>query len=135
MDAEAAPISSGETTRRLVQECWRLEEVAQHYREFLARYRPLARWLQQHTPDPETAFIARTLLIHDYRRVLLQDTALPDSLLPSAWPAEEALALTSRAYRALSVPSMTYITSALESESAVMPACEASFHQRFKSIE
>ncbi len=132
MDAESAPVSSGQTTRKLVHECWRLDEVADHYREFLKRFAPLVKWLNGNEPAPATAFIARTLLIHNYRRVLLEDTALPEALLPPAWPGLEALAVTCEAYQALAAPSMRYITTEMESGNGPMPSCTADFYRRLK---
>ena len=68
--------------------------VASGYREFLAQFRPLDKWLQRRPElDPQTAFAARILLIHDYRRILLQDTHLPEALLPPEWPGAEVLQL------------------------------------------
>lgn len=131
MEAETAPISAGQTTLRLVRDCWHLDEVAERYRGFLKMYTPLARWLQRNEPDPKSAFTARTLLIHDYRRILLQDTALPEALLPAGWPGAEARALTGSAYRALAAPSIAYITGELESGKGSMPPCVAGFYKRF----
>lgn len=130
-DAKSIPSVSGNAKRALVDECWKLDEVAKRYDEFLARYKPLGRWLQNNEPAPDTAFIARTLLLHDYRRVVLQGTALHDSLLPPAWPGAEARSLTGKAYRSLATPSMEYITSELEGGNGKLPPAPTSFRERF----
>lgn len=131
MNAESAALSSGQTTRRLVHDCWKLDDVVKRYEEYLKRYRPLGRWLQKHKPEPDAAFIARTLLLHDYRRVLLQDTALPGALLPPSWPGAEARALTSSAYHALAGPSMQYITAKLEGGNGKLHKVAPDFDKRF----
>ena len=41
----------------------------------------------------------RTLLIHEYRRVLLRDPRLPAALLPLDWPGAAAFALCRDFYR------------------------------------
>ncbi len=44
---------------------------------------------------------ARTLLIHDWRRIVLRDPGLPAALLPQDWPGEAARHLTASIYGAL----------------------------------
>ena len=45
--------------------------------------------------------VARTLLIHEFRRVVLRDPHLPDTLLPARWPGHEAHRLCARVYHAV----------------------------------
>lgn len=132
MEAETSELTPFPLIRQLVHERWKLEEVADAYREFLRRFRPLLRLLQAPRPlAPESAFIARTLLIHDFRRVLLRDTPLPEELLPPVWPGGEAMKLTSQLYRALSEPSIEYITTRLEAGNGLMPGSRDSIGKRF----
>ena len=75
------------------------------WRAFLRRFGPLAADLSgRPTVDPEHAFLARTLLVHAYRRVVLREPELPAELWPSAWIGEEAYAVAAACYRALSGP-------------------------------
>ncbi len=135
MEAESGALTSFAVVRKLVQESWKLDQVAQAYREFLAGFRPLARWLKgSRAVDAESAFIARTLLIHDYRRVLLRDTPLPEELLPPAWPGGEAMKLTGQLYLALAQPSIGYITTQLQADGGLMPGPKASFRDRFAPV-
>jgi phenylacetic acid degradation operon negative regulatory protein len=135
MEADSSDLSSEQVLRRLVQECWQLDEVAHGYRHFLAHFKPLHQWLLRHPePEPQAAFIARTLLVHDYRRILLQDTHLPEALLPPGWPGERVLQLTGAAYRALAEPSVAYITRELESGNGRMPPPVDAFWSRFQSL-
>ena len=133
LDAQTAAISSTQLVRKLVHDNWQLEVVAQSYREFLKRYKPLLKWSQRRQ-TPEAAFVARTLLIHDYRRILLNDTPLPDELLPSAWPGAEALQLTGVVYKALAHSSVDYIYAELESGNGSMPKVDTQFWNRFERI-
>ena len=135
LNASTSPLSSKQLERKLVHDSWELAHVAQGYRDFLKRYKPLLKWSQRNqTPSPETAFVARTLVIHDYRRILLHDTPLPDELLPPAWPGAEALNLTSAVYKALAEPSIEYITAELEPGNGPMPEADRSFWGRFERI-
>ncbi|MFD2816396.1 PaaX family transcriptional regulator C-terminal domain-containing protein [Paracoccus aerius] len=52
--------------------------------------------------SPEDALIARLLLVHLYRGVLLRDPGLPAEALPADWPGHAAQALFSDLYPALS---------------------------------
>lgn len=135
MEADSSELCSGTVLRKMVHDCWQLEQVARGYKEFLAHFKPLAGWLQCHPElPPETAFITRTLLIQDYRRLLLQDTHLPDALLPPEWPGADAMRMAGQAYRLLADSSVGYITSALESGNGPMPKPVASFHKRFARV-
>lgn len=132
MEANTSEISPARLVRDMVYDCWTLEEVARGYADFLKRYKPLLKWLKSKAEiAPDTAFIARTLLIHDYRRLLLRDTRLPDELLPSAWPGVEARNLTGSAYNCLAHSSAAYIVKELEGEDGPMPAADKGFRLRF----
>jgi phenylacetic acid degradation operon negative regulatory protein len=135
LEADTAPTTSFKTVKGMVQESWKLREVALAYREFIARYRPLQKFLATEKGiAPQAAFIARTLLIHDYRRVLLRDTPLPDELLPPAWPGEEAKLVTAGIYHALAEPSLAYIRGSLLGENGALPEPREDFHQRFSAL-
>lgn len=134
-DAKSSLLSSQKRERELVHDSWELEHVSQGYKTFLQRYKPLLKWSQQSKPpSPESAYVVRTLLIHDYRRVLLHDTPLPNELLPKNWPGAKALRLTGTVYKALASASMQYITQNLETKSGSMPAADVSFKVRFAGI-
>jgi phenylacetic acid degradation operon negative regulatory protein len=60
----------------MVHGAWNLERLAGMYAEFVERYQPVLAQLRadvQVDIDGESAFLLRTLLIHDYRRLLLRD--------------------------------------------------------------
>ena len=132
MDADTLPQTPPRLLREMVQEFWHLDEVASRYREFLKRFRPLFKALAKGEDfEPESAFIARTLLIHDFRRVLLQDTPIPEELLPSDWPGTEALSQTGQAYLALAEASIGFICAELEGENGVVGCPGPQFVQRY----
>ena len=78
-----------------------LEPLAARYRALLDRYGWAASTPPQ-TPTDRDAFLARTMLVHDLRRVRLADADLPSQLWPPDWPAPQVLGQIARAYRLLS---------------------------------
>lgn len=91
-------------SRDLVRRAWNLDELAEHYRLFVASYLPILAELRRNreaSPEPQEAFLLRLLLIHEYRRLLLRDPELPEVLLPSDWPGHKARLLTRELYRRL----------------------------------
>ncbi len=87
--------------RRMAAAVWKLAPIAEAYRGFIGRFTPLDAALAESSdaPTPEDALVARTLLIHEFRRIVLRDPGLPASLLPRDWPEPEARALAARIYR------------------------------------
>ena len=76
-----------------------LTRVAEAWNQFIQRFSPLqalgTAW------QPADAFLARSLLIHEYRRVLLRDPNLPLAFLPADWPGVRARSLCENLYGAL----------------------------------
>jgi phenylacetic acid degradation operon negative regulatory protein len=135
LDASTSPLVDQGLLKQLVEDSWHLEDIARDYREFLKRYSPLRKWARsKRTPDPQDAFIARVLLIHDYRRILLHDTPLPEELLPAGWPGAEALKLTSEVYQAVAEPSIDFVTTELERGDGPLPKADPGFRERFRHV-
>jgi phenylacetic acid degradation operon negative regulatory protein len=77
---------------------WKLDDHAIHYTAFIAD------WQSFGTPEnlsPGDAMAARTLLLHDWRRIVLRDPALPDALLPAGWIGHKARKLVRQTYHDL----------------------------------
>lgn len=91
---------SSRPLKDIVDQCWRLGEVAGAYRDFVETFRPLARAMRSADADAEQCFIARTLMMHEFRRVQLRDPLLPRQLLPAEWPGDTARALCREIYAA-----------------------------------
>src|SRR5690606_16220861 len=84
-----------ETLRAL----WPADEIAAAYAAFIKAYRPLSETLASGGElVPRDAMAARTLLIHDWRRIVLRDPGLPVELTPDGWPGEEARNLMHNLY-------------------------------------
>jgi phenylacetic acid degradation operon negative regulatory protein len=120
-----------EDRRILAAAAFRVDEVSQAYRDFVAQFSPLAGALATKAPGEEEAFVARTLLIHDFRRVVLRDPGLPPDLLPPEWQGEEARRLAARIYALVAGASERFLDRAAQNEDGPLPSPVAAFHKRF----
>lgn len=130
MSAQTPELASQHRLTARIQAAWRLPALARGYREFVKRFAVLVQASVRHAA-PSSAFAARTLAIHAYRRLLLQDPDIPDELLGTEWPGNAALALISRLYRAVGPQSLSYIRGELEGGNGPLPAAAAAYRARF----
>jgi phenylacetic acid degradation operon negative regulatory protein len=90
-ETTAQDVLASKALRLQVRESWNIEELATHYSEFIQLFRPLWQALrEQENLQPSDCFLARILLIHEYRKLLLRDPQLPDELLPGDWEGRAA---------------------------------------------
>jgi phenylacetic acid degradation operon negative regulatory protein len=113
-----------EELRALAARGWPLAALARDYEAFLAHFAPLQAALAQGAElDDLQALVARVLLIHEYRRVVLRDPVLPVGLLPANWPGQAARALCAQLYPALLPASERWVdANALDEHGASLPA-------------
>lgn len=130
-EATDAGLSGSAALATQVNACWDLGHVRQAYRQFVRRHTPLAALLDAEPPDDEQAFCVRTLLIHAYRRVQLQDPQLPAALLDDDWPGMPARGLCRALYQQVAKTSERHIRSALELEAGEAPVPAERLSQRF----
>lgn len=115
-----------------VGEAWRIGEVAVEYRRFLARFGPVAaNFGERPRASPAEAFLVRTLLVHEYRRVRLRDPQLPPDLLPEGWPGAAAYALCRRFYHRTAPLAEAHLADVLAENGDRLPPADASFAKRF----
>lgn len=102
---------------------WDLKTVQGSYRKFISALRPMMEILENRAlVDQEQAFVMRTLLIHAFRRILLQDPLLPPELLPEAWPGPTAYDLCRSVYRCTYSDAEKYILHILGEEAISQPS-------------
>ena len=77
---------------------WKLDDHAAHYTTFINNWQAFG---PPENLSPGAAMAARTLLIHDWRRIVLRDPALPDVLLPADWIGHKARKLVRQTYHGL----------------------------------
>lgn len=120
---------------RMVQQAWDLDALASGYQAFMHAYQPLARELKRRQRStkaaaPLWAFVARTLLIHDFRRLLLRDPELPADLLPARWPGQQAREQCATLYHVLLEPSEQFLDDTLQLADGTTPAASRQLRQR-----
>ena len=74
------------------------------------------------TRRPETAFVIRTLLIHEYRKIHLRDPLLPRSVLPKDWIGATAYELCRDLYRKVFPPAEQHLSAVAETLAAAAHA-------------
>ncbi|MFX5793418.1 PaaX family transcriptional regulator C-terminal domain-containing protein, partial [Acinetobacter baumannii] len=85
--------------------------------------------------SPADAILARILLIHHYRRVILRDPLLPAGLLPSAWPALEARQLCARLSQAFLPASESWLDAHGESATGPLRSPGPELRRRFSDVQ
>ena len=120
--------------RDLARKKWNLEKLKALYDEYLDFYRPMARELQKDELTPQESFWLRTLMVHDYRRILLRDPGLPDAVLPTGWFGFAAYELFRRTYKVLAPTSVQYICGSLENAEGPLPGPHRRFYRRFGGV-
>lgn len=89
--------------KELAEEAWNLQHFAEAYREFVARFGAFSQRVGDCVAlTPFDCLIARLLLVHQYRLIMLREPHLPKSALPADWPGEEARRLFAELYLRLS---------------------------------
>ena len=134
LKASAEESHSRSGMRRLARKKWNLDELKALYDEYLDSYRPMARELRPNELTPEQSFWLRTLMVHDYRRILLRDPEFPDVVLPTGWFGFSAYELIKRTYKVIAPSSVQYICRELQNAEGPMPAPGRRFYRRFDGL-
>jgi phenylacetic acid degradation operon negative regulatory protein len=118
--------------RRLVESGWDLAELADAYRRFVAGFSPIRAALRsRRVLCPSTAFVLRTLLIHEYRKIHLRDPLLPDALLPKNWIGSAAYDLCRELYRCVFRAAERHLTSQARTLVGALPPASQQARGRF----
>lgn len=123
--------------RESMLQCWNLDEVADRYRSFLARYEKLRTPLASAALNARQAFLIQTLMIHAFRRATLHDPRLPAVMLPADWPGAAAFELCKTLYACTVDAAQQHVASTLApaAESAGAAAVRpALLEQRFGGL-
>ena len=129
-------IRSGSAMRDLARSCWNLDEIDGRYEAFVKRFRPLIRALAgKGQLTDKSAFLVRTLLIQEYRKVLLRDPLLPAELLPADWHGAAAYQLCRNLYRNVYRGADAYLDGVMETADGPLPPPNAAFLQRFNGLD
>jgi phenylacetic acid degradation operon negative regulatory protein len=125
-----------EAMRALVHKSWNLDEIDRHYEDFITQFRPVWRAVEKNPDcDGRTAFQIRTLMIHEYRRILLRDPLLPAEMLPSGWHGTAAYQLCRNLYRLVYSQADGFMTREFETADGPLPPPAPDFYQRFGGLD
>lgn len=133
---EGETIDSLQAMGRLARDAWALDALDTRYARFAKTFGPvLDAMLDGDTPAPKTAFLVRTLLIQEYRKVLLRDPLMPAELLPAGWHGNAAHALCRDLYRRLHASADQYLTATVETRDGALPQPNDEYYERFGGLE
>ena len=104
--------------RALADRAWPLQRIDAGYARFTEVFAPLSG--EAKALQPLDALAARVLLIHEHRRIVLRDPALPAPLLPEAWGGVAAWRLCARLYAAMAPASEQWLDGVI-SQSGPLP--------------
>jgi phenylacetic acid degradation operon negative regulatory protein len=125
-----------EADRSLIEAGWDLAELARSYRRFVGTFTPVRDSLEgKSAPPPETAFVIRTLLIHEYRKIHLRDPLLPHSLLPADWIGAQAYELCRSLYRSVFSAADQFVSTAAETLSGKLEGPSRQTYRRFGGLD
>ena len=116
----------------LARQVWQTERLGLGYERFLRAFEPLE---EVGELSDLHALVARLLLIHEYRRMVLHDPLLPDALLPADWAGTRSRALCARLYQRLLPPSERWLDIHALAEDGPLPPPSVALAKRFSPIE
>lgn len=130
-DAQSAPAA----LHRLVRDAWNLAALEAGYSDFLRLFMPVMAAIRQDGPlSDRDAFVVRTLLIHEFRRVTLRDPLLPPAVLGQDWPGEVARNLSAELYRAVHEGATRHAMTVLQTADGGLPPPRAAYYDRYGGL-
>jgi phenylacetic acid degradation operon negative regulatory protein len=122
-----------QANRELAAASWPLADIADGYGRFIKAFAPLQAALAGTMAlSPLDALVARVLIVHEFRRIVLREPMLPRALLPPAWPGDEAGRLCQALYRLLLGPSERWLDAHAVDETGANPPCTIDLRVRFQ---
>ncbi len=96
--------------REFAEEAWNLPRFAEAYHDFVRRFGSFSHSVADCAAlSSFDCLIARLLLVHRYRLIMLREPHLPKSALPDGWPGDEARRLFADLYLRLSQKAEGYV--------------------------
>lgn len=136
MNADGGSVLGEQPLRELVNLGWDMAHLAESWGQFLERFRAVWRALANaQSLDPQECLLVRTLLIHEYRRLLLRDPQLPDELMPADWAGTAARLLCRNLYRLLQGPAERHLLATMETADGPLPEAAPYYFSRFGGLD
>lgn len=92
----------------LLYSSWDLAVIDQGYRDFVARYEPVADTAERERPEPAYAFTTYLDVLDHWRKLPFRDPGLPAELLAPDWHGPEATVVFERLVVALEDPALAF---------------------------
>jgi phenylacetic acid degradation operon negative regulatory protein len=121
------------TDRRLVATGWDLGDLTRRYARLVDTFTPVADAIGS-APTDEAAFVVRTLLIHEYRKIHLRDPLLPPALLPDDWVGAKAYDLSRSLYSQVFQAAERYLSNTASTTTESLPVADSSAYARFGGL-
>ncbi len=122
--------------RDLVHKSWDLEQIDERYEKFLTHFEPALKSVRKNETLPrQDAFQIRTLLIQEYRKILLRDPLLPSEMLPDEWHGGRAYQLCRELYQSVYRPADEFLAETMESANGPLPPPSKDFFKRFGGLK
>jgi phenylacetic acid degradation operon negative regulatory protein len=134
--ARAEQDSDPAALRHLAREAWDLASLEGGYSDFLRLFTPVMDHVTGGGGLPDRdAFVVRTLLIHEFRRVTLRDPLLPQAVLGKDWPGETARQLSADLYRAIHARATAHAMRNLETADGGLPPPRGGYYDRYGGLD
>ena len=132
-----AASEGNDADRALIEAGWNLAEITRGYRRFVDAFEPIRELpsASRAAVPSEAAFVIRTLLIHEYRKIHLRDPLLPHSLLPADWIGAQAYELCRALYRSVFAAAEEYVSAAAETLSGKLSRPARETYRRFGGLD
>jgi len=119
--------------KKLVHQKWHLDQLQMNYQSLIDDYKPVLNTLESnYNLTDQQSYLLRNLLIHRYRRILLNDYELPQNILPPDWTGFVANSLVKQLYKLIAKPSCRFIINNMQNSRGNLPKANPSFNKRFK---
>lgn len=121
----------------LVRMGWDFDDLGRRYKRFIDMFSPVAAALNATRGTPvagDVAFILRTLLLHEYRKIHLRDPLLPVALLPADWAGTDAQKLCRELYAQVFPASEQYLSETVQTQAGALPPPAAEIFRRFGGL-
>ncbi len=124
---------NAEDCRKLVARSWPVAEAGDAFQRFIAAFSPLRTALLSGGRITEAeAMVARVVLVHEYRRLVLRYPPLPLELLPADWPGEAARLLAGDLYHRLLPQAEAWLDRHGRSPDGPLPPPQPALLSRFR---
>ncbi len=127
--------ADAQTGVALAARAWPLSEIAAAYQRFVDTFTPVEAATDGGAALSDLdALVVRTLLIHEYRRVVLRAPPLPLPLLPLAWPGIAARRLAGSIYQAVLPASERWLDAHGQNQDGALPKSCIALERRFAEL-